>query len=284
MTIVDTHTHVISPDTARYPTDPIGGHQSEWSQERPVDAEGVIKALDQAGIAKAVVVQASTVYGHDNRYVVEAVRAHPDRLHRGLFHRCAGPDAVTRIEHWEAQGLLGFRLFTTGTTMPGQSDWLGHERLLPAWEYAEPRHTGLPADDHGRHPDAAHLARAVSGVRVLLDHCARPDLADGALYTPAPPLFDMGEFPGVHLKLTHRTPPQPPRCRRPADFLEKLVTTLRRRTHCLGLELSRPAEGALPELLSRQGRVSMLAAAARRMIFAGTAESLYPMPPAGVPP
>ncbi len=52
------------------------------------------------------------------------------------------PDAVQRIDHWEAQGLHGFRLFTTGTTMPGQSDWLGHKDSYPAWAQAEKK--GIP--------------------------------------------------------------------------------------------------------------------------------------------
>ena len=46
-------------------------------------------AMDEAGIAQAVVVQASTVYGHDSRYVVEAVRTHPGRF-VGVFSIDAG--------------------------------------------------------------------------------------------------------------------------------------------------------------------------------------------------
>ena len=80
MQIVDTHLHAISADREHYPTAPIGGHQSEWSRARPVDAAGVLRQMDAAGIARAVLVQASTVYGHDNRYVVDAVRANPDRF------------------------------------------------------------------------------------------------------------------------------------------------------------------------------------------------------------
>jgi hypothetical protein len=45
--------------------------------------------MDQAGIAQAVMVQASTVYGHNASYVVEAVRAHPRRI-SGLFSRLSG--------------------------------------------------------------------------------------------------------------------------------------------------------------------------------------------------
>ncbi|MGH1556583.1 hypothetical protein ACRAWF_47080 [Streptomyces sp. L7] len=50
MEIVDTHTHVISPDTARYPHAPVGGRQSAWSQAHPVDIDGLVHALDEAGV------------------------------------------------------------------------------------------------------------------------------------------------------------------------------------------------------------------------------------------
>ena len=63
---IDTHSHVICTDTARYPNAPVGGQKSDWSRERPVSAEQMIAAMDEAGIAKSVLVQASTCYGHDN--------------------------------------------------------------------------------------------------------------------------------------------------------------------------------------------------------------------------
>ena len=137
MKIIDTHLHAISSDTQTYPTAPIGGHQSDWSRKRPVDVAGVLRSMDEAGIAKAVVVQASTVYGHDNRYVVEAVRAHPDRFAGVYSIDALGSDAVAQIDRWQAEGLSGLRLFTTGSTMPGQSDWLGHKDSFRAWAHAE---------------------------------------------------------------------------------------------------------------------------------------------------
>ncbi|MDE2474454.1 MAG: amidohydrolase, partial [Alphaproteobacteria bacterium] len=77
MTIIDTHAHVISTDTIRYPRAPIGGHQSDWSRDRPVSADAIIAAMDDAGVAKTILVQASTCYGHDNSLVVDSVAAHP---------------------------------------------------------------------------------------------------------------------------------------------------------------------------------------------------------------
>ena len=135
--IIDTHNHVISSDTARFPLAPVGGKQSDWSATRPVSHDQMIADMDAAGVAKSVVVQASTAYGHDNSYLAEAVAAHPTRL-TGVFSvDILAPDACERIRSWAGQGLVGFRLFTTGSTMPGQASWLDDPRCHPAWALAE---------------------------------------------------------------------------------------------------------------------------------------------------
>src|SRR5665213_3514460 len=95
--IIDSHTHVIASDTTAYPLAPLGGHQSDWSRERPVGYAALVAAMDKAGIAKAVVVQASTVYGHDNRYVVEAVAAHRDRFVGVFSVDVLAADAVAQM-------------------------------------------------------------------------------------------------------------------------------------------------------------------------------------------
>jgi len=278
MKIIDSHLHAIAPDASKYPQNPIGGHQSVWSQQRPVSAEGVIDALDAAGIAKAVVVQASTVYGHDNRYVVDSVRAYPQRLVGVYSIDALAPDAVKQIDHWEAQGLHGFRLFTTGTTMPGQSDWLGHKASYPAWEHAEK--IGIPVclqmTMQGL-PILRTLLEHFPKVRVLLDHCARPDLEDGAPYKAAQALFDMARFEGVHLKLTNRTLDAAAQGRStPTDFLEKLVGTFGAERIAWGSNFP-AAEGSLNELAAAARDVlSSLSEDQRAMIFGGTVTRIYP--------
>lgn len=278
MKIIDSHLHAIASDAAAYPKNPIGGHQSEWSQQRPVDAQGVIRALDAAGIAKAVVVQASTVYGHDNRYVVDAVRAYPDRLVGVYSIDALAPDAAERIDHWEAQGLHGFRLFTTGTTMPGQSDWLGHADSYPAWAHAERK--GIPVclqmTMQGL-PALRTLLEHFPNARVLLDHCARPDLDDGAPYRAAQALFDMAKFPGVHLKLTNRTLAAAAQGKStPAAFLERLVATFGAGRIAWGSNFP-AAEGSLTELLATARDVlSGLPKDEQALIFGGSVARLYP--------
>ncbi len=140
--IIDTHPHVITTDTTRYPNAPLGGHKSGWSQDRPVTVEQMIVAMNQAGIAKSALVQASTCYGHDNSYIADAVAAHPERF-TGVFSvDVLAPDAPEKMRYWVAKKLTGMRLFTAGSTMPNQADWVDDPRSFPAWQCASD--LGLP--------------------------------------------------------------------------------------------------------------------------------------------
>src|SRR6266702_5508481 len=105
--IVDIHPHVISPDTRRYPLNPLGGTQSTWSRDRPTPYEALVAAMDQAGVAKAAIVQASTAYGHDNSYVADAIAAHPKRF-TGVFSvDVLAPDKEDRMTCWIGRGFSG---------------------------------------------------------------------------------------------------------------------------------------------------------------------------------
>ncbi|MEV6901713.1 amidohydrolase family protein [Amycolatopsis sp. NPDC051372] len=278
MDIIDSHTHVISPDAGQYPVDPIGGKQSEWSKAHPVDIDGLVRALDTAGIAQAVVVQASTVYGHDNRYVAEALRRHPDRFAGVYSIDAMAPDAVEKIDHWQGLGLSGFRLFTTGTTMPGQADWLGHEDSFPAWAHAEKHDIPvcLQMTIQGL-PKLRKILDRFPRVRVLLDHCARPDLSDGRPYRLAKDLFDLAAYPGVHLKLTHRALAASAKgASTTEDFLTDLVSAYGAARIAWGSNFP-AADGVLPDLLAEaRETVSVLPEADLDQIFGGTAAAFYP--------
>jgi predicted TIM-barrel fold metal-dependent hydrolase len=276
--VIDSHTHVISPDKARYPLAPIGGHQSDWSQARPVDHDGLVAAMDKAGISKAVVVQASTVYGHDASYVAEALRAHPDRF-VGVFSIDAmAADAVDQMKRWLDQGFVGIRLFTTGSTMPGQAYWLGDPQSYPVWAYAEANQIPvcLQMTMDGI-PMLRGLLERFPQVRVLLDHLARPDLSDGPPYARAKALFDLVNFPGVYLKLTNRTLVAAGEGASTATaFISHAVAQFGAERILWGSNFP-AAEGALSDLLAQaKAGLAGVSEADRATIFAGAARRLYP--------
>jgi len=190
--VIDIHPHIISTDTVRYPRAPLGGHQSTWSEQRPVGVEQLIAEQNRAGIAKAALVQASTCYGHDNSYVADAVHKYPDRF-AGVFS-CdpLAADVTETMARWMARGLTGLRLFTTGSTMPGQAGWLDDPRTFPMWKKAED--DGLPvclqmtADGI---PQLVNILGRFPHLRVVLDHLARPVQDDGPPYAGANSLWNL---------------------------------------------------------------------------------------------
>ncbi len=225
---------------------------------------GVLRGMDAAGIAKAVA--GAGFHGLRTRQSIccrgRAGASGPIR--RRLLDRCPGIlTPLSRSISWQAAGLVGLpALFTTGSTI-GPADWLGHEDSSDAWAHAEAtEYSHRPADDNGRASDLRRLLERFPKVRVLLDHCARPDLSDGAPYHAAAPLFDMASFSGVYLKLTNRTLAGAASGKsQPAQFLQKLVAVFGANRIAWGSNFP-AAEGSLRELLtSAQSGLSLLSPA-----------------------
>lgn len=275
---VDTHTHAISSDHDRYPLAPVGGKQSDWSAHRPADYENLLASLDDAGIRHAMVVQASTAYGNDNRYVLDAVRAHPDRFCGVFSIDVLAPDAIDRFKFWLGEGLSGLRLFLTGTTMPGQASWLDDERSYPVWDYAQANDISICLQMTAAGiPALRRMLVLFPRSRVLLDHLARPDLAGGPPYASAQPLFDLAEHPGVYLKLTNRTITEASRgASKPQAFFPMVLAAFGARRIAWGSNFP-SAEGSLKSLLAEaRSGLSMLSEEDRAWIFGDTARSIYP--------
>jgi predicted TIM-barrel fold metal-dependent hydrolase len=276
--IVDTHTHAISSDHVRYPLAPVGGKQSDWSAHRPADYGNLLASLDDAGIAHAMVVQASTAYGNDNRYVVDAVKAHPDRFCGVFSIDVLAPDAVDKFKHWLAEGMSGLRLFLTGTTMPGQANWLDDPRSFPVWEYAQANGISICLQMTAAGiPALKGMLERFPRVRVLLDHLARPDLAGGPPYESARSLFELAAYPGVYLKLTNRTIAESGRgLSTPQAFFPRVLEAFGANRIAWGSNFP-SAEGSLKSLLvEAQAGLALLSESDRKWIFGDTARSIYP--------
>jgi predicted TIM-barrel fold metal-dependent hydrolase len=277
--LIDIHPHVIAADTQRYPRAPLGGHQSTWSEARPVGVEQLIVAQDRAGIGKAALVQASTCYGHDNSYVADAVAAHPDRF-TGVFScDILAPDACETMAYWIGRGLTGLRLFTTGSTMPGQAGWLDDPRTFPAWRMAEERRLPvclqMTADGI---PQLVNVLTRVPGLRVVLDHLARPVQDDGPPYTAADSLWALARFPGVHLKVTERNFVGATKGQATPDtFFGRIVSEFGASRVAWGSNFP-ASERSLPELVAlAQDALAFLPDTDREWIFSRTAQALYPV-------
>ncbi|MYN14417.1 amidohydrolase family protein [Pusillimonas sp. TS35] len=98
----DTHAHVVSPDTTQFP---LSADRSYTPQPAP---EGdYLRMLAAQGMTRGVLVQIS-VYGTDNRYMLDVLRRHPQRL-RGVA--VVSPDVSdAELEAMHRAGVRGVRL------------------------------------------------------------------------------------------------------------------------------------------------------------------------------
>lgn len=275
--VVDVHNHVISSNAVRFPLAPMGGKQSDWSRERPVDEAGMLAAMQDAGVAQSVLVQASTCYGHDNSYVAECVANRPAAF-AGVFSAdFNAPDAVERIQYWMSHGLSGARVFIAGHT--AHSDLrLDDPRAAPAWQYLADQRIPVSVQirSHGLEELEAVLARHPQAV-VLLDHCARPELADGAPYRAAQGLFALARYPYLTVKYTtHNVRESRVAPATQASFVRALLDAFGVQRICWGSNFPASA-GTLRALLEEALEATAgLSREDQAWIFSGTARSLYP--------
>jgi predicted TIM-barrel fold metal-dependent hydrolase len=178
--IVDSHPHILAEDTVKYPIDPIGGVRSTWSVGVSFTVEELLAHMDEAQVAAATIVQASTVYGNDNSYVADSVSRYPERFIGvgGIDPRL--PDALTRLDYWvRNRGLAGMRIFAGGSTFGGAA-WLDDPALNAFWDLA----TSLKVPLH---------------LQVRFEDTARA----GAIAAAHPNLPIVARYPNVLLKVTN---------------------------------------------------------------------------------
>jgi len=162
---VDCHAHVFLRSLALAP-----GRRYTPGYDAPIEA--FLAHLDQHGLTHGVLVQPSFL-GTDNRYLLQALAAHPDRL-RGI---AVVPIemAPAELEALDRAGVVGLRLNLIGAPTPAFR--------TPAWQ----RHLAAAAALGWQieiQAEAARLPQVVpplldAGVALVIDHFAKPDPALG---------------------------------------------------------------------------------------------------------
>ena len=176
MTIIDAQIHVWNPDTPSRPWPP---DRAAFAHGRSLSAEEVLRVMDGAGVARAVLVPPSWI-GDDNSGALTAAGAHPDRFAvMGRFDPTA-PGAEGRLRHWLADGSL---------------DWF--------WAAAEQAGVPLMVFVPGQAPALGPIAARHPRLRLILDHLARPGaLKDDAAFEDLDQVLALSKYPNVAAKVS----------------------------------------------------------------------------------
>jgi L-fuconolactonase len=275
---VDIHPHIISDDAGAYPRVPLFGVQSDWSRDRPVTVDGLIAAMDEAGVDKAAIVQSSTCYGYDNSYLVDSVAKHPKRFTAVGSVDVAQADAPKRIGEWVRKGVSGLRLFTGGSTQAFDPSSLDDPRTFPSWELCGDLGLSMAIQtDPSGLAQVAGLAKRFPRVRIVLDHLGRPDVTDGAPYKRASSLFGLAPFENIFLKLTPRIFGDVKKGSASAEtFFPRVVEVFGSDRLAWGSNFP-ASEGKLKQNLeTAKNSLACLSGEDQAWVFGKTAETLYP--------
>jgi predicted TIM-barrel fold metal-dependent hydrolase len=278
MNIVDIHPHIISDNEIRYPLAPLFGKRSEWSRERPNTVEELIKAMDDAGVAKAAVVHSSTTYGFDNSYVIDSCARYKDRLVAVGSVDMLAEDASTVIQALAEAGLAGLRIFTGGSTKAFDPSELDNPKAFRAWEALV--ELNLPMCIQTAPiglPQVRRLAERFTDARIILDHLGRPDVQQGPPYAEAAGLFELADLPNIFLKLTPRIFDEMNKGKASAaSFFPRVVEAFGARRMAWGSNFP-SSTGTLGQILEgAEAGLACLGEEDRAWIFGKTAQELYP--------
>jgi predicted TIM-barrel fold metal-dependent hydrolase len=196
--VIDSHVHLWSMDTARYPFNP-----PEANYPRPKDDGSVELYLDEMKryhVDKTVVVSPRQ-YGWDNRYVADCVRRFPDLfIGHGLIDPHDPENAAVLEREVRENGLAGMRL---SPIYSHDDPWLNSPANYALWrkagELAAVFNVFL-ADT--QLPQLEDMVKRFPSVRVVVDHLGRPEILPRKPWVQNDYLLRLARYPNVWVKFT----------------------------------------------------------------------------------
>jgi predicted TIM-barrel fold metal-dependent hydrolase len=272
--IIDTHVHIVAPDQQRYPRKLAP--DSGWVLDMSGDT--MLGLMNQAGIDRAMLVQAYTAYEYDNDYVADIAAERPDRFVSVCIVDPTRPDAPDQLSYWvEQRGVHGLRLFPAAER---DALWLDDPRTFPLWERAA--RLGIPVCVCLRFRQLPRLLTTIERhpqVRVALDHLGAPRLEQGPPYDSAGPLFKLARLPNVYLKFSSVNLYAAALGRStPREFFSRLIEVFSSHRIMWGSNFPNTYDRSLKDQLALAlDELSFVPEADRRWVFSETARSLWPM-------
>ncbi len=187
---IDCHNHVFDPERFPYQE---GNFYLPAGQERGTPAQ-FMQVLDAYGVRNAVLVEPNSGYGPDNRCLLDTIARSNGRL-KGIA--VVGNEAPrSELEQLKASGIVGIAF---NPALFGAAEYANAAGLLD--RLAE---LGLIAQIQVHNDQLLELLPMLraSGVRLLFDHCGRPNVAAGLKQPGFQALLELGRSGRACVKLS----------------------------------------------------------------------------------
>ena len=197
MNIVDSHSHIWTPDLAHYPLAP--GFKQEDMSPPSWTPEELLSHGRPEGVQRVVLIQMS-FYRYDNSYMLHCLREHP-----GVFSGVAVIDVAAErpdreMERLSKHGVRGFRFYPVDGPIENWIETPGYERMFRC---AADHHLAIcPLIDPRALPSLPRMCEQHPKTTVVIDHFCHNKHNGENQKTNNNSLCAMARFPEVRLKVS----------------------------------------------------------------------------------
>ncbi|MFN0055517.1 MAG: amidohydrolase family protein [Planctomycetales bacterium] len=197
MNYIDAHSHIWTPDTGHYPL-AAGFRRSQMSPASFTHDE-LMKEAAPAGVNRVVLIQMS-FYGYDNRYMLDAIKLHPDRFSGVAVIDQSQLHPEQEMRELKQQGVRGFRIYPKNMPV---DQWLDGEGLHAMFKLgAEERLAMCCLIDPKALPALDRMCRKFPETPVVIDHLCLVGGTGEINPAEAEALCRMARHPQVSVKVS----------------------------------------------------------------------------------
>ncbi len=193
MLILDTHAHIYSRDEKRYPTidkplRPPGGKGS---------LEDLRRETNENGVTAACIVQVSSFYGFDNRYICDSAKAAPSWTAGVCTLDPDDPHSPGLLQQYKRDyGIRGMR------SIAARNGHFDHPGVRALWKTALEEGIVINAlSGLQTAPQVDQLVGEFPDLPVVLDHCLNPTIGP-QLGATVQQVVKMAQRPNLHAKVS----------------------------------------------------------------------------------
>lgn len=168
MNYIDAHSHVWTPDTARYPL--AAGFRRADMAPPSFTAEELLKEAQAVGVNRVVLIQMS-FYGFDNSYMLDMIRTHAGTFSGVAVIDQNAEDPAKEMKRLKALGVRGFRIYPKERPV---DDWLGSEGMHKMFAAGAKENLAMCClIDPNALPALDRMCRDFPDTPVVIDHLCR---------------------------------------------------------------------------------------------------------------
>ena len=205
---IDAHSHVWSPDTARWPL--AKGQTKDDLKPPSFTPEELFALCHPEKIGRVVLIQHHTYHGWDNTYLTDCAAAHPGKFSVVGMIDDQQPGVEAKMDELQKKRVNAFRI----TPWIYKENWLQSDGMAAMWKHAAKTGQAMCClIDAKDLVDVYAMAEKNPDTTVVIDHFARIGVDGTIRDQDVAKLCRLANLPKVHVKLSayyalgKKTPP-----------------------------------------------------------------------------